>query len=279
MKNQIYPCLWFDNQAAEAAEFYCSVFDNATIKDDTGLVVTFEASGQLFMCLNGGPHYKLNPSISFFVTCETESEIDGIWKQLSDGGSALMPLDKYDWSPKYGWIQDRYGVSWQLSLGKMEDAGHKFACCLLFTGDRQGNAEKAVHFYTSLFDDTEVIQIVKYTKNENQPEGTVKHARFNIGEAAFITMDSSLDHGFGFNEAFSFVVECDTQEEIDFYWDKLSAVPEAEQCGWLKDRFGVSWQIVPSVLKKLMADPDRAPRVTDAFMKMKKFDIGQILNA
>jgi predicted 3-demethylubiquinone-9 3-methyltransferase (glyoxalase superfamily) len=88
-----------------------------------------------------------------------------------------------------------------------------------------------------------------------------------------------MDHGVGgdelFNEAFSFMVLCDTQEEIDSYWDKLSAVPEAEQCGWLKDKFGLSWQIVPRALNELLdaATPDEAKRITEAFLNMKKLDI------
>ena len=81
------------------------------------------------------------------------------------------------------------------------------------------------------------------------------------------------------NEAISFVVECKTQEEIDYYWEKLSAVPEAEQCGWLKDRFGVSWQVIPEILSELMGDPERAPRVINAFMQMKKFNIEKLLSA
>jgi predicted 3-demethylubiquinone-9 3-methyltransferase (glyoxalase superfamily) len=94
-----------------------------------------------------------------------------------------------------------------------------------------------------------------------------------------MAMDSSLDHAFGFNEAVSLVVQCETQDKIDYYWKKLSAVPEAEQCGWLKDQFGVSWQIVPAILEKLISDPTRSEQVVDAFMKMKKFDIETLLNA
>ena len=92
-------------------------------------------------------------------------------------------------------------------------------------------------------------------------------------------MDSSFPHMFSFNEAISFVVECETQEEIDYYWEKLSAVPEAEQCGWLKDQFGVSWQIIPAILEQLMSDPSRSQRVVNAFLQMKKFDIEKLINA
>ncbi|MEZ5103023.1 MAG: VOC family protein [Draconibacterium sp.] len=279
MKNQIYTCLWFDGNAKEAAEFYCSIFDNSGITSENPIVVTFESEGQKFMCLNGGPHFSINPSISFYVVCTSEKEVDDAWAKFADGGMVLMELDKYPWSNKYGWIQDKFGVSWQLSLGKMEDVGQKFTPSLMFTGKQAGNAEKAIEFYTSVFNPSSITGILRYTAEEPDVEGTIKHAQFKLQGHVFMVMDSSLAHAFGFNEAVSLVVPCDTQDEIDYYWEKLSAVPEAEQCGWLKDQFGVSWQIVPAVLETLMNDPERSPRVIDAFMKMKKFDIGALLNA
>jgi predicted 3-demethylubiquinone-9 3-methyltransferase (glyoxalase superfamily) len=140
MSNPIYPCLWFDGQAKEAADFYCTVFKDSKILSENSMVVNFELNGKKFMALNGGPHFK-------------------------------------------------------------------------------------------------------------------------------------------FNEAVSFVVECDTQEEIDHYWNKLTEGGSESMCGWLKDKYGVSWQIVPAILGKLMSDPERAPRVTQAFLKMKKFDIEALLKA
>ena len=231
------------------------------------------------MCLNGGPQFKFNPSVSFFVVCETEAEVDNAWKSLLEGGSVLMPLDKYEWSAKYGWLQDRFGVNWQLSFGKLEDVGQKFSPVLMFTGDQNGKAEQSFQFYTSVFDDSSVKGILRYTKGENEVEGAVKHAQFHLGKYVFMAMDSSFPHHFSFSEAISFVVECETQEEIDYYWDKLSAVPEAEQCGWLKDQFGISWQIVPNILGKLMSDPSKSDRVLQAFLKMKKFEIDKLINA
>ena len=279
MQNEIFPCLWFDGKTKEAAEFYCSIFENTIITSENSLVITFESVGQKFMLLNGGPYSTINPSVSFFVVCETEEEIDKTWKKLLEGGSVLMPLDKYDWSAKYGWVQDKFGVNWQLSFGKLQDVGQKFSPVLMFAGEQNGKAEQAVMFYTSVFHDSSIVGIMKYTQDEDDKEGNVKHAQFKLGENVFMAMDSSMPHSFSFNEAISFVVNCDTQEEIDYYWEKLSAVPEAEQCGWLKDKFGVSWQIVPTVLEKLMSDPSRSERVTAAFMQMKKFDIEKLINA
>lgn len=279
MKNQIYPCLWFDGKAKEAAEFYCSVFPGTFIASENPLVVTISSAGQKFMFLNGGPHFVLNPSISFFVVCETVDEVDTAWTKLLEGSSVLMPLDKYDWSEKYGWLQDKFGVNWQLSFGKMEDVGQKFTPTLMFTQHNAGNAEKAIQFYTSVFENSSVRGILRYSANEGDVEGTVKHAQFSLNNHVFMAMDSSLAHQFSFNEASSLVVECATQDEIDYYWEKLSAVPEAEQCGWLKDQFGVSWQIVPEILEQLMSDPSRSERVVNAFLQMKKFDIEKLLKA
>jgi len=279
MSKPIYPCLWFDGKAKEAAEFYCSVFPGSVITTDNPIVAMVESAGLKFMLLNGGPHYMLNPSISFYVVCETVDEVDRAWESLIDGGSALMPLDKYDWSEKYGWVQDKFGVNWQLSVGKMEDVGQKFTPSLMFTQENGGKAEQAIHFYTSVFDDSSVKGIMRYTASDPDVEGTIKHAQFKLGNRVFMAMDSSFPHQFSFNEAFSFVVDCETQEEIDYYWGKLSAVPEAEQCGWLKDQFGVSWQIVPTILGQLMSDPSRSERVINAFLKMKKFDIETLMKA
>ena len=137
MTNPIYPCLWFDKEAKAAAEFYCSVFKNSKIVEDTPMVVIFELNGSKFMGLNGGPKYNFSEAVSFVVECETQEEIDDLWNKLTEGGQESM-------------------------------------------------------------------------------------------------------------------------------------------CGWLKDKFGVSWQIVPAILAKLMSDPERAPRVVQAFLQMKKFDIKKL---
>lgn len=273
MNNHIYPCLWFDGKAKEAAELYCSAFKNSKITQDASIVVSFELGGQKFIGLNGGPKFTPNPSISFFVVCETMEEIDHAWNTLADGGEVLMPLEKYDWSEKYGWIQDRYGVTWQLGYGKMKDVGQKFTPTLLFTGRHVGRAEEAIQYYTSVFDNSSITGILKYGKDEGETEGTVKHAQFTLDNYVFMAMDSTATHAFTFNEAISFVVECETQEEIDYYWDTLTKGGREDMCGWLGDKYGVSWQIVPLILSALMSDPSRSERVTQAFLKMRKFDI------
>lgn len=276
--NKMYPCLWFNNQANEAAKFYCSVFENSSIKSENPMVVIFELHGQKFMGLNGGSNFIANPSMSFFVVCETENETDNVWKKLSEEGTVLMPLDKYPWSEKYGWVQDKFGFSWQISLGALSDVGQKFTPSFLFSEGQYGKGEAAVYFYTSVFEPSSIVGLLLYAAGEEQPEGKLKHAQFTLNGQVFMSMDGPAE--FTFNEAVSLVIECENQQEIDYYWNTLTSDGGQESmCGWLKDRFGVSWQVVPTVLKELMSDPERAPRVVQAFLKMKKFDIETLMQA
>lgn len=279
MNNPIFPCLWFDKESKEAAELYCTVFDDSKITAENEFVTTFESSGQRFVCLNGGPEFTFNSSISFFVLYQNTDELEKAWDILLKDGKVIMALDKYEWSSKYGWLQDKYGVNWQLYEDKMEDVGQKFTATFMFCGPQNGKAEKAVLFYTSVFKNSDINGILKYAKGEDDVEGNVKHAQFNLGKHVFMAMDSSLPDQEGFSEAVSLVVECETQSEIDYYWSKLTEGGEESQCGWLKDKFGISWQIVPKVLDELMSDPSRSDRVVNAFMQMKKFDIEKLVNA
>jgi len=279
MKNPIYPCLWFDGQAREAAELYCSVFKDTKITSDNQMVVTLELSGQKFMLLNGGPEFKINPSVSFFVVCENEKEVDNSWKKLISGGTILMPLDNYPWSKKYGWVQDRFGVNWQLSFAEPAVTAQKITPALMFTETICGKAEEAINFYTSLFEGSGIDIISRYTKDENDVEGTINHAQFRLFNRGFMAMDSSAMHHFSFNEGVSLVVECDSQKEIDYFWDNFTRDGEESRCGWLKDKYGVSWQIIPSILNELMSDPAKLERVISAFLKMKKFEIEKLLKA
>lgn len=279
MTNKIYPCLWFDGQGKEAAELYCSLFSDSRVTIDTPLVVNFELGGQKFMCLNGGPQFKINPSISIFVVCETKEETDRVWQKLNENGSVMMPLDKYPWSEKYGWVVDRFGVSWQLITGNLENVGQKFTPCLMFVGDQAGRAEEAINYYTSIFENSGITGIEKYTSDDNDVEGRVKHAQFNINNYVLMAMDSSAEYPFEFNEGFSLVVECKNQPEIDHYWDSLTDGGAESQCGWLEDKFGVSWQIIPQNLGTIMTDPEKGQHAMSALLKMKKLDIKTLENA
>lgn len=191
---------------------------------------------------------------------------------------AMMPLNKYPWSERYGWVKDKFGLSWQL-MGSSETMGQKIIPAFMFIGSQTGKAEQAMNFYASIFSDSKIKDINRYVADEHDVEGTIKHARFHLGKENFVAMDSSAPHGFQFNEAISFVVDCETQEEIDHYWNKLTEGGQESMCGWLKDKFGVSWQIVPTMLGKLMSDPKKSQRVVTVFMQMKKFDIEKLLKA
>ena len=188
-----------------------------------------------------------------------------------------MPLQEYPFSKWYGWVQDKFGVSWQLILTNPEGDKRPFIVpSLLFVGEAYGKAEEAVNYYLSVFKDSKLGQRIKYPAGaEPNKEGTVMFSDFSLFGSWFTAMDGGGDHKFKFNEAVSFIVSCDSQKEIDYFWEKLSHVKESEQCGWLKDKFGVSWQIVPSRMGEMMekGTPEQNKRVTEAFLKMKKFDI------
>lgn len=279
MIHQIYPCLWFDGKAKEAAHFYGSIFKNSKITTETPLVVLFELNGKKFMGLNGGPTFRINPSISLFVVCESINETNEVWNKLADGGKALMPMDKYPWSERYGWVQDKFGLTWQVSVVYKEGDKQKITPSMLFTGNQFGKAEEALKCYISVFKNSSIDPLIHYPDGDANA-GKVMFAEFKLDQYPLIAMDGPGAHDYSFNEAVSFVVECDTQDEIDFFWNKFTADGGQESmCGWLKDKFGVSWQIVPSILGKLMTDPERGPRVIQAFMQMKKFDIEKLLQA
>jgi predicted 3-demethylubiquinone-9 3-methyltransferase (glyoxalase superfamily) len=290
MKGPIIPHLWFDKEAKEAAELYTSIIPNSKVDNVNTIhntpsgdcdIVSFNLAGQPFMAISAGPFFKINPSISFHIKLSTKEEVDAMWEKLLPGGKIMMPLDTYPFSERYGWIQDKYGVSWQVILTKGEVKQH-ITPALLFVGDVCGKTEEAVNFYTSVFPNSKSVFFSRYGKGqEPDKEGTVNFASFTLNGMEFGAMDSAQEHKFQFNEAISFIVKCDNQEEIDMYWEKLSAHPEAEQCGWLKDKYGVSWQITPVEMDEMLSKgtPEQVERVTQAFLKMKKFDIAKLKEA
>ncbi|MGA8264933.1 MAG: VOC family protein [Ignavibacteriaceae bacterium] len=300
---KITSCLWFDNQTEQAVNFYKSVFDNIKIgrtskydkasaqtsgqPEGSVLTTEFEIEGYKFLGLNGGPIFKLNPSVSFFVNCKTIEEIEQLWKKLSDGGKVLMALDKYPFSEKYGWLEDKFGVSWQLIIFNGE-ADQKIIPSLMFTKDT-GKAEEAINFYTSVFsqrdgspNNSKPGSFFRF-ENGQAPDKVSKiaYADFTLAGQKFAAMDGGYMHDFSFNEAVSFVVNCGDQIELDYYWEKLSAVPQSEVCGWLKDRYGVSWQIVPTKLGELLSSKEdgKSQRVMQKVLGMKKLNIEELENA
>lgn len=296
---RITPCLWLDGNAAEAAEFYTNTFNGGHIlrtdryaeagKEIHGhqpgdvMTVEFEIEGQPFITLNGGPQFTINPSISFIVGRRTAVEIDKLWQALSDGGTVLMPLDTYPFSRRYGWLKDKYGVSWQLILAEDMTTPMGLLPSLMFTGRNAGKAEEAMQFYASVFPDSNTSEVMMRYGADQAPdtEGTIAYGEVKLLGQKIAAMDSAQPHDYTFNEAVSLMVLCDTQAEIDEYWEKLSADPDAEVCGWLKDKYGVSWQIAPTIMNEMQAKgtPEQLERVFAAFMSMKKFDIAELERA
>lgn len=295
---KITPHLWFDKQAEEAVNFYVAVFGKGKIGNaarypeagkeihgmEPGTVMTmeFEIDGCPFLALNGGPHFKFTPAISFMVHCASKEEVDTLWQKLIEGGSVLMPIDAYPFSERYGWLKDKYGVTWQLIFSNGMAIEQKIVPSLMFAGTVAGKAEEAINFYTALFENSSVGMIARYPADQApDKEGTIMYADFTLAGQKFAAMDSARVHDFTFNEAVSLLVICKDQAEIDELWSKLSAVPEAEQCGWLKDMYGVSWQIVPAGMAEIMNNPDKEKtnRAMAAMMQMKKIDIAKLLSA
>ncbi len=301
---KITPFLWFNDNAEEAVNFYTSLFGNSKVDyttlyseasakasgrpKDSVMTVAFRLFGQPFTAINGGPVFKFNPSVSFFVNCRTGNEVRELWDKLSGGGTALMPLDKYPFSETYGWIQDKYGVSWQL-IQAAGDFKQIIIPSLLFVGKVCGKAEEAINYYTSVFSyapggGSGVMNTMRYgADNKPDKEGTIMYADFKLNGQIFAAMDSAFDHNFAFNEAVSFVINCRDQKELDHFWNKLSdgGDPGAQMCGWLKDKFGLSWQIVPDILGDLMSgkEPGKSQRVMQKVLQMKKIDIETLKRA
>jgi len=295
---KITPCLWFDNQTEDAVKFYTSLLNNSKIGrtaryDEASaqvsgkpagsvLTVEFEIEGNKFLALNGGPAFKLNPSISLFVYCDGEKVIDELYNKLKDGGNILMPLDKYDWSPKYAWVQDKFGLSWQLDVEKI-NSSQKIIPALLFGNEKFGKVKEAVRFYTSVFPNSKLIMEAPFDKSAGLADKTLLFAQFKLSDYLFNAMSgSTAKHDFDFNEAISFIVDCKDQQEVDYYWNKLTSEGGEESvCGWLKDKFGVSWQIVPRILPELLQDkePAKSQRVMKAMLQMKKIDVADLEKA
>lgn len=293
---KIVPHLWYDSDAETAARRYVGLVPGSAVgsivrypeagreihRREPGSVMTvaFRLGDTDLIALNGGPLFRFTPATSLFVVLEDRAAVDRLWEGLIDGGTALMPLDRYDWSERYGWLADRWGLNWQIALGRHADVGRTVTPSLLFTGDKAGKAEAAIAHYTATFPGATVDGIHRYDGSGKDAAGTVMHAQFRIDGQALMAMDSAEAEG-DFSEALSLLVRCEDQAEIDRLWSALSAVPEAEACGWLADRFGVSWQIAPRVLDDMMTSGDRAAveRVTAAFMKMKRLDVATLERA
>ncbi len=278
MNTTLYPCLWFNDNAKAAAALYCSVFPNSKLLQHTPMVITFELNGTHFMGLNGGPKYHVNSAMSYYVYCGSASEIDRIYNALIVNGEVMMPLGSYDWSQKYAWIVDAFGVNWQLDIDDMNST-QKIVPTLLFANAKFHLVKEALTHYTTIFNPSKILLEAFYPPGTAVPEGSLLFTQFQLKDFILNATSSTMQHDFDFTPGNSLVVSCENQEEIDHYWEKLVEGGHENMCGWLTDKYGVSWQIVPAILPQLMSDPKKGPLVVQAFLKMRKFDIQTLINA
>jgi len=283
MSQKIVPNLWFNHNAEEAVNFYVSVFPESSIistarypdASDEGLedfqrdlasdilTIEFMLWGKRFTAINAGPEFSPSASTSFMVNfdpkydAEASQHIDDVWQKLADGGTVRMELGEHPFSKRYGWVQDKYGYNWQLILTNPEGEDRPTIIpSLIFGGPVQGRACEARDYYLEVFKNAREGMVAEYPADTGPAKaGDVMFSDFQLEGEWFTAMDSGVEQDATFNEAVSFAVMCEDQDELDYYWSKLSAVPESEQCGWCKDKYGVSWQIVPKNMEELMTRP------------------------
>ncbi|MGB3709962.1 VOC family protein [Gordonia sp. (in: high G+C Gram-positive bacteria)] len=280
----IVPNLWCNANAEQVAQFYAAAFPDTTWQvlgrypteglpefqqRFAGLPVAVEVviGGYRIGLINADDTFAPNRSISFLLNFDPASfaseaaardQLDAMWGILWDGGSPIVPLDEYPHSKRYGWLRDQFGVTWHLMLTDPEGPPRPFITpLLLFSGDVGHRARAAIAKYTALFTPSAVGTVASAPQS---PEA-VMYADFQLNGQWFAAMDtpelsSSGPDQESFNCGVSLEVQCADQAEIDRIWDGLTAVPEAEMCGWLADEFGVSWQVTPANMGELMARPN-----------------------
>ena len=284
--------LWMEDRIEEAVDHYVSLFPGASIDDrlfyneagqeihghepGSPMTIDFTIAGRSLVALEGGPYVKMNPSVSLAIDCPSRAEADRMWEALSPDANVHMDLGEYEWSPHYAWLDDRFGTSWQISYGgDQAPAELTVTPVILFTGEVLGRAEEAINFWTGVFPDSGLGPIFHFEGDERRSsvdKPLVLWAEFTLAGEKYRVMESPQEHAFEFNDAFSFLVEVEDEAENDRYWEALSGGVSEGPCGWLKDRFGLAWQVAPIRLQEMLRDgtPEQAVRVTDCFMKMPK---------
>ena len=282
MDQVITPAIWCDGTADEAAQFYTDVFRDTSIAEQApGLAATVSIHGFKLSLINGGNQYAPNPSISCILNFDpllfggeeqARNYLDELYERLSTGG-VLMELGEYPFSPRYAWVRDRFGMTWQLMLTDPDGDPRPFIIpSFMFGGTNHAHAEKATDAWITLFDNSRRGALYRYEEGGPLDAGTVMFTDFTLRGTWMAATDSGAFHDFTFTPGVSMIVSCRTQEEIDRYWAGLSAVPKAERCGWCVDRWGVSWQIVPHNIAELMADA----ATRDKILQMGKIDLAKL---
>ena len=293
---KITPFLWFERDMPAVVAYYQSVFPGTIVKaggelsdtpSGTVQMATIEIFGMNFDLMTAGPYLPFNATVSFLVSCSSAEEVDTLTaKIMGNEHTFLMEPGTYPFAERYTWLADRYGISWQFMYApdmSMMPVGQKVTPTLMFSNDACGRATEAADFYTSVFHDAKVNYLQKYEAGETQNEkAVVKHAGLTLENVNIALMDNgTTPASFTFAQAVSFVVTCENQAEIDYYWEKLTDGGTEVQCGWLNDKFGFPWQIVPSAISRMMSTgtSKQIDRVTQAFMPMKKFDLATLERA
>ena len=282
MDQRIIPAIWCDGTADEAARFYADVFrEGSVVEQAPGLAATVSIHGFGLSLINGGDQYAPNPSISCILNFDpllfggedqARAYLDELYERLS-GGGVLMELGEYPFSARYTWVRDRFGMTWQLMLTDPAGEPRPFILpSFMFGGTNHANAEEATEAWIALFDDARRGALRRYGEGGPMEAGTIMFTDFTLCGTWMAAMDSGAFHDFTFTPGVSMIVSCRDQEEIDRYWAGLSAVPEAERCGWCVDRWGVSWQVVPDNIAELMADAATREKI----LQMGKIDLTRL---
>ncbi|OFK72451.1 MULTISPECIES: VOC family protein [Rothia] len=282
MDQVITPAIWCDGTADEAAQFYADVFRDASIAEQApGIAATVSIHGFRLSLINGGNQYAPNPSISCILNFDpllfggeeqARTYLDELYKRLSTGG-VLMELGEYPFSPRYAWVRDRFGMTWQLMLTDPDGDPRPFIIpSFMFGGTNHAHAEEATDAWITLFDNSRRGALYRYEEGGPLDAGTVMFTDFTLRGTWMAATDSGAFHDFTFTPGVSIIVSCRDQEEIDRYWAGLSAVPEVERCGWCIDRWGVSWQVVPHNIAELMANA----ATRDKILHMGKIDLAKL---
>lgn len=283
-KNKIKTCFWVNDDLDNVVAYYQNIFGaNCEKISQNPMVAMLRIFDAEVVFINGGPIFKANPSISLFVNFDPSTnpaaaqDIDHLWARFEDK-KVLMDLAEYPFSKRYGWLEDKYGVNWQLILTNLEgEPRPNIVPSLMFVGQVCGRAEEATDFYMKIFKNSKRGTMAKYPAgSETDKQGTVMFTDCCLDGTWIAAMDSGFPHDFTFDEGVSLMVDCQGQEEVDYFWNSFVQDGGVEsQCGWCKDKFGVSWQIVPVELQQAMSNPNReeAQYAQEQMLKMKKIII------
>ncbi len=291
---KIIPYFWCNRNIEEFVNVLTEIFPNSKTGMKTyytesssqvsGMPVGEMMSQQFWLCgqefgaINGGDYFKFSPAVSMTVFCENENQIDGLWEKLSQGGTVMMPLQEYPFSKRYGWIQDRFGVSWQLN---MNGEKQRIVPTLLFVGDQCGKAKQAAEEYAGLFKSKDSLTIGRFSEKGPDENGSMVHAILKAADQELIFMDGEGPHAFQFTGAISLMIDCEDQNEIDYFWNAITKEGKEMPCGWAVDKYGITWQVFATFLEEYLYSKDekKSEAALQAMYQMKKIKIDEILKA